>query len=1047
MTTTFQKEICTSHYNSFRIARQDGGEILARQKRDILAELGFGSTSSTSEVDSIERQIENLRTRLSSQGLDAGPVAPKKSLLDKTLRTLSIPGAAIRGGLRAAVDPTFDLGDISLWENQTSGIELLDSLDLAPKEGDGFGRKAARFGLGLAADIVTDPLSFLAGGITSPLRAVSAPIGGKVIKNFTQQGLAQPLLRGVGAGLKGTGALGAALGNEGVLAARRAATNAAGDSFRPFSQVADTAGGPLGISMDAAKDSVAQAGKQRRDLMRTATDQTAPRPLTTAEKLGLETGEKLKANDFTRGAITAFSKNAFADPTYAMMRNNLARNVGQASRNKLGELDNIAKGLTPDQQRLVADLAEDPAVRAKYVVNDPMTGVPRRLEQPANVAASVDDPARAAQMRARDSRKAPLAQAMPETATLLQDAPLEELPDNVYQAFLYVSESLQGYGNERLRRGMLGSLLRNYFPHKLSPTSAEALGKNFATGAGAGIGQKSGKMRGIKDTLANIEKTEFAPGFEREFVRPFAKEVIESERAIQTFDFFEDITKQFGISADDMAKRSGFAPGMQMPDEVGNYKLVDFDGFFTGGKQRSTMDRQTFGKLGKVYLPTDVADDMSQMYKAYNTEEGISTFAKVWDGATNFWRPLVTTVSIPFHVNNMFGNIWNSFLGGMENPQRLKDGYDIFWKRAGNVKAGVHRLEFDQIREMAEKYGVINSGIFENQVGQDVFRLVREGLPPRSEGNIAKVVELLSPVGKAGAAVKGVGDKLAVFVEGTTRAALFTDNLMKRVGAVQGQITPQMMDDFARQSADHVNNKLFDYAHGLTKFESNVMRRVMPFYSWTKFNIPLQVAELIDKPGKFLLYDKVHDNMASINPPAADTPPWLLEGFATGIDTADGGQVFFNPRLPLQDISRLSPGDSGRNLLGMLNPMIKLPFEMNAGPRGFNLFTQRPTSSYEGETTEVLPGVRVDKKMAHLFDSLSGSLGRIANPVQAIGGDADSVAKLRGARYFFPGLFSYNPERQRTSNAYQESQRLRDLMRKFEDESGEQVPTLRELGF
>lgn len=1581
---------------------------MARKKRDILAELGFGS-SSTSEVDSIERQIENLRTRLSSQGIDASPRAPKKSLLDKTLRTLSIPGAAIRGGLRAAVDPNFDVGDISLWENQTSGIELLDSLGLAPAEGAGFGRKAARFGLGLAADVVTDPLSFLQGGITSPLRVMTSPVGGRVVANLSKQGLAQPLLRGVGAGLKGTGALGAALGNEGVLAARRAATNAAGDSFSPFSQVADTAGGPLGVSLDAAKDSVAQAGVQRRNLMRTATAQTAPRALTTAEKLGLETGEKLKKNDFTRGAITAFSKNAFADPAYVAMRNNLARNVGQASRSKLGELDKLLPGMTPEQQRLVADLAEDPAIRAKYVVNDPTTGVPRRIESVPSVTNSASDPVRAAQDAARELRKilasrsddltapsafngipepppqlpaaaldidqtipktppkqnslntpprteaqevtqayydvradsdildqgpawqrlielsdpdvkplfdavrqapasfhkeqalswltgvteldrqnvgrnikgwnidtgerdlyrdilssgsrvplkrgetwrgrvinyakgmiqkaqqnapppsqgatttqiplpqqapladvmdpvraaqerakearrtsvkppeqnvapssidspaqttplrsvrrAPLTQPMPETATLLQDAPLEELPDNVYQAFLHVSESLQHYGNERLRRGMLGSLLRNYFPHKLTPEATEALGKNFATGAGAGVSQQSGKLRGIKDTLANIEKTEFAPGFEREFVRPFAKEVIESERAIQTFDFFEDITKQFGISADDMAKRSGFAPGTKLPDDIGNYKLVDFDSFFSGGKQRATSP-QTYGKLGKVYLPAEVADDMSQIYKAYHTDEGTSTFLKMWDGATNFWRPLVTTVSIPFHINNAFGNLWNSFLGGMENPQRLKDGYDIFWKRAGNVKAGAHRLEFGQVRELAEKYGVINSGIFENEVGADVFSLVRDGLPPRSEGNIAKVVELLSPVGKAGGAVKGVGDKVAAFVEGTSRAALFTDNLMKRVSAASGQLTPQMMDDFARQSAEHVNKYLFDYAHGLSKTESTIARRVMPFYSWcvptdvkiltkegwkthdqlqvgeqvltynvdkditewqpvkevaifdydgpmtrikgrsvnflctpnhrwpvkqnyvrdgekhgrkivlshelnsyhsliqgaphtfsgdsilsprdaailgwvvtdgysrwrankggktlynemmiyqspgkhlqeiielvgeegvagkahpdtgvvpvrlsaclrrrlievfnrkdnlpeivtrlsreaaeamydammkaeasvanrlvkrtntmtteatfnqnhgpvleafrilamllgkvanrikkgayirhhrhvktrpdmltteefkgrvwcpvtengtwvmdadgcavmtgnTKFNIPLQVAELIDKPGKFLLYDKVHDNMASINPPASDTPPWLLEGFSTGVGTADGGQVFFNPRLPLQDISRLAPGDTGRNLLGMVNPMAKLLFEMNAGERGFNLFTGRPIADYAGETTEVLPGVRVDKKTAHLYDSLSGSVGRIANPVQAIGGEADSVAKLRGARFFFPGLFTANPEKQRRSNAYAETQRLRDLLRKYEDESGEQVPTLKQLG-
>ena len=42
---------------------------------------------------------------------------------------------------------------------------------------------------------------------------------------------------------------------------------------------------------------------------------------------------------------------------------------------------------------------------------------------------------------------------------------------------------------------------------------------------------------------------------------------------------------------------------------------------------------------------------------------------------------------------------------------------------------------------------------------------------------------------------------------------------------------------------------LFDYQN-LTDFEKNVLRNVAPFYSWSRFNIPLQLKNIIQQPGK-----------------------------------------------------------------------------------------------------------------------------------------------------------------------------------------------------
>lgn len=1371
--------------------------------------------SPTATIDRINSDIANLRTRLDSQGVNTAQPEPEESLLSKSLRVLNVPGATVRGLIKAGIDPDYNVTDIEPYDNPVGGIDLLDQLGLAPEATGTFGNKAARFGLGLATDLVTDPLSFVAGGVTGPLKLLRAPVIGKSVAQLTKQGLAQPLLRGVGAGLRNTGALGAVLGDEGVIAARKAATKA--------SQLAPN---------------TSQAMAEVQEIIAKAKSLKAPRALTRSEQLGLEWGSGLRENPMTRGAISAVSKNAFADPAYVALRNRLADGVSKKQRAALGEWDKIVKGMTPEQQRLFVDLVEDGGTRAKYGLDkfpsvlgregaSPVTPSALDSAAPSSMNAGVvptlpsgrkpggtlpafdkrgiglpavddaerltstdkfvleiartsdlvptglknsplalrsytepqlmqelvfqldhayrgnpdglsyvalelvrrgewasasqllplgwkrvyddivkrgvhpllprlgesDDVARASLQQTaakkissvpdRDSRTLmgfwvdkTLADAVPleaipgrtvgvaqvtdavlpsgrkpgspitetsgygvgndirdklpegltadghwnvkidgknviastglkvtpealrnhtstqlmqefaaqiqrrnaktlrdtvyemvrrgvwedgirrmpltiqdayrqlvqrgihpllpplgasdETAreflrqraddllgptsddpkrvldllrvnttlrdavplgpgeTVLSSAPrqvsteagrltednlraqqvgntlqnpervpvdfegranlferdaVQELPDNVRQAYEHVRSALDQYGNEKVRRGLLGAMIQNYFPHKLVPEEGVGI-----SASGAKLRQDSAKLREIRQPLKDIVGKPGMPEFEHEGVRPFAKEVVESIRSIDTFDFMDDVVGQFGIKYDDMAKRHGFLPSSKLDEVQGGYKLVDFDSFFIGGKQRPVA-QQTFSKLGKVYLPTEIADDISRIHAAYNTDEGVKTFTKLWDGATNFWKPLVTTLNLPFHVNNLFGNMWNSFLGGLENPVRLKDGYDILAGRARQLKAGSYTVNLTDLRSLADKHGVIKGGFFENEIGQDVMSLVRDGLPPQSEGNIAKAYQAVSGgFNKA----QGYGRKLGSFIEGLNRSALFTDQMVKRIASATGELTPELMDDMARQSAQHVNKYLFDYAHGLSRFENDIVRRVAPFYAWTKFNIPLQVAELVNQPGKFLAYHKFKDNLASVNPMSDDTPPWLREALPTGIGTADGGQVFVNPRLPLQDISRLDLGmgdkNPGRELLGMLNPLIKTPVEYLAGERGFNFYKGRPIADYAGQTTEILPGLRVSKKAAHVYDSMTGSVGRLGTNVpELLSADADSVAKLRGLRFFFPGIYTYNPQREQTNSAYREAQRLQDLIRKFEDETGKQVPTKRQL--
>jgi len=53
------------------------------------------------------------------------------------------------------------------------------------------------------------------------------------------------------------------------------------------------------------------------------------------------------------------------------------------------------------------------------------------------------------------------------------------------------------------------------------------------------------------------------------------------------------------------------------------------------------------------------------------------------------------------------------------------------------------------------------------------------------------------------------------------------------------------------KAAKSVQKHLFDYQYGLTPFEKKFGRNFMlPFYAWTRFNLPLQLEMLATQPGE-----------------------------------------------------------------------------------------------------------------------------------------------------------------------------------------------------
>jgi len=120
-----------------------------------------------------------------------------------------------------------------------------------------------------------------------------------------------------------------------------------------------------------------------------------------------------------------------------------------------------------------------------------------------------------------------------------------------------------------------------------------------------------------------------------------------------------------------------------------------------------------------------------------------------------------------------------------------------------------------------------------------------------------KVTESLERGSTSHANVVGVLTKVwnhASLIEDYSRMSLFLNGIG--------------MGYSAKESTKLVNKALFDYQRGLSAIEKNIIKRIIPFYSFQRFAIPFVLKQTIQQPG----------NVATLNKLMATTEKLLISG-------------------------------------------------------------------------------------------------------------------------------------------------------------------------
>ena len=305
-------------------------------------------------------------------------------------------------------------------------------------------------------------------------------------------------------------------------------------------------------------------------------------------------------------------------------------------------------------------------------------------------------------------------------------------------------------------------------------------------------------------------------------------------------------------------------------------------------------------------IPREFLDDL-------NVIERINLIPKERNRAVDLYQSYLTLlrsyVTIPFpayHVRNSLGNFYNGALltGVAYNPSTLAEflkGVRV----SANLHFGKHEKELEGILKEVVELGVAGKGLT-----YEVRDLINT-LPARTM--LAKATKPLKP-----------GFTFGQFNEDAARIGLY---MARRK---QGWSKAEALAN--------VHKYLFDYAHGLTNAEKSIRRNFAFFYTWTRFNIPLQLEHLLS-PSK-IYRSNIAVRLPGLLPNNYSFPeslerdpdrPLFLSQPGTFVGLWDSDSVV-NLGLSVDDLSFGIEGQglSGilrKSAVGSLNPLLKSPLE------------------------------------------------------------------------------------------------------------------------
>jgi len=375
-------------------------------------------------------------------------------------------------------------------------------------------------------------------------------------------------------------------------------------------------------------------------------------------------------------------------------------------------------------------------------------------------------------------------------------------------------------------------------------------------------------------------------------------------------------------------------------------------------------------RLKGYYFGPRAAEQVEQFVKNLKDISHPSSKAmQNFDNVLSKWKAGVTIYIPSHHIRNMIGDVYFNWLAGVNSTRPYSSALKVMQSQSMRYEgiksqglAGIDKLvDPNTLKKLAtgsmpstpqgkqialtmrNGQHITNDMVYVSAFQQGILPTTRvlEDIPD----DVATGFEKIKPLGGRG---QKAAHSLSEGRDHYVRLAHYIDALKKSNKSFEA----------AQADAASIVRKWHPDGMDLTKFERNAMRRMFPFYSWTRKAFPLIVESFVATPGKIMAYPKaqylLQNAMGIETGPMSDPfpydqlfPDWIREKGIGPVMGGPGDYTVINPSNPTMDVMAQLQ-NPGKSVLGMINPAARIPFELGSG-------TEVQTGApLEGRTTDYL---------------------------------------------------------------------------------------------
>lgn len=395
--------------------------------------------------------------------------------------------------------------------------------------------------------------------------------------------------------------------------------------------------------------------------------------------------------------------------------------------------------------------------------------------------------------------------------------------------------------------------------------------------------------------------------------------------AVSRRQFVEDVSKMYGTKLSDKVAK-------------------------TVAKEQDLRTVRGVPGLKGVYFPDHIARSLEAHEALNSSTKAGNDFLKLFDKVQSHWKFSATGLNPGHHIRNMVGDAWNNYLDGVTDPRRYAlSGRLMSAKNPAEIATKIGEVTVDGEKLLQHN---ITSGAAPGFFSSEFGASGKSALHPSAVKQ--KLLEM--------------GEKREEYM----RLAHFIDAFKDEGKGIKASWSAEKQAEELSKAADRAAGRVrkwnIDYGD-MTEFETKVMKRALPFYTWTRKNLPLQLEALALHPGRIASIPKGQSAIQRVlgtdvgyNQAGPEIiPKWLKEMAPIRLsgEGSTGHSMFGVPALPFQDIGKYTEGGKQgilRSIVSQMTPIARIPIEQATGQ---SLFSGAPIKSDTDYLSQQMPMVRI----------------------------------------------------------------------------------------